>query len=104
MSAWQAYERSDTAPWNLRHVVHLHRRAGFAATWQEIQRDLNDGPDAAIHRLLAGKPYSMGVLDDFDEMSRVVGDAAVAANDPNRLKAWWLFRMIFSPDPLARRL
>ena len=37
---WAAYIPSDQSPWNLRRVVHLHRRAGFAATWSEIQRDL----------------------------------------------------------------
>ena len=53
------------APWNLRRVVHLHRRAGFAATWDEIQRDLNDGPEASINRLLDGKSRSCGVPVDF---------------------------------------
>jgi len=100
----KAYEPSGHSPWNVQRVVHLHRRAGFAATWQEIQRDLDDGPDAAIDRLLAGKAYATGVPEDFDTMSRVIGDAAVAANNPNRLKAWWLYRMIFSPDPLTERL
>ena len=42
------------APWDLRRVVHLHRRAGFAATWAEIQRDLKDGPEASIERVLTG--------------------------------------------------
>ena len=41
-------------PWNVRRVVHLHRRADFAATWPEIQRDLTDGPAASIERLLTG--------------------------------------------------
>ena len=39
-SPWSAYEPTREAPWNLRRVVHLHRRAGFAATWGEIQRDV----------------------------------------------------------------
>ncbi len=103
-SAWKAYRPSGQAPWDLRRVVHLHRRAGFAATWPEIQRDLADGPDAAIGRLLDGQAYSTGVPADFDAMSRVIGDAAVAAGNPNRLKAWWVYRMIFSPDPLTERL
>jgi uncharacterized protein (DUF1800 family) len=98
------YEPTEQAPWNVQRVVHLHRRAGFAATWEEIQRDLKDGPDAAINRLLAGTAYSTTVPDDFDAMSQVIGDAAVAANNSNRLKAWWLYRMIFSPDPLTERL
>jgi len=100
----KTYKPTEQAPWNMPRVVHLHRRAGFAATWQEIQRDLNDGPEAAIDRLLSGKAYSVGIPDDFDAMSQVIGDAAVAAGNPNRLKAWWLYRMIFSPDPLTERL
>jgi uncharacterized protein (DUF1800 family) len=37
-------------------------------------------------------------------MARTIGDAAVASGNPNRLKAWWLYRMLFSPDPLTERL
>ena len=44
---WVPYAPSDGAPWNLRRVVHLHRRAGFAATWLELQRDLVDGPEGS---------------------------------------------------------
>jgi hypothetical protein len=44
---WARYVPDSQAPWDLRRVVHLHRRAGFAATWAEIQRDLNDGPEAS---------------------------------------------------------
>jgi hypothetical protein len=40
---WAPYVPGDQAPWNLRRVVHLHRRAGFAATWGEIQRDRSPG-------------------------------------------------------------
>ena len=47
--------RRSRMPWDLRRVVHLHRRAGFAATWDELQRDLKDGPEASIDRLLEGK-------------------------------------------------
>jgi RNA polymerase sigma factor (sigma-70 family) len=31
-------------------------------------------------------------------------DAAVASGNPNRLKAWWIYRTLFSPDPLGERL
>src|SRR5205085_1899155 len=43
---WAPYTPDDQAPWDLRRVVHLHRRAGFAATWAELQRDLREGPPA----------------------------------------------------------
>ena len=60
MSNWKPYTPTGEAPWDLRRVVHLHRRAGFAATWQEIQRDLKDGPRASIDRVLEGKARKIG--------------------------------------------
>jgi uncharacterized protein (DUF1800 family) len=101
--AWSSYRPCEAAPWDMRRVVHLHRRAGFAATWRELHRDL-DGPDAAVERLLRGVAYTSGVPDDFDVMSRVIGDAAVASDNADRLKAWWIYRMLFGPDPLTERL
>jgi hypothetical protein len=34
--SWAPYAPDGEAPWDLRRVVHLHRRAGFAATWGEM--------------------------------------------------------------------
>ncbi len=101
---WAPYVPSEEAPWNLRRVVHLHRRAGFAATWSEIQRDLADGPKASIDRILAGKACSQGVAEGFSKTAGLLGDAAAASGDPARLKAWWIYRMLFGPDPLGERL
>jgi uncharacterized protein (DUF1800 family) len=85
----------------LRRVVHLHRRAGFAATWGETQRDLKDGPKASIDRLLTGRARADGVPKDFADMAALL---AGSAGDPERLKAWWVYRMLFGPDPLTERL
>jgi uncharacterized protein (DUF1800 family) len=101
---WQPWQPTAARPWNRRRVVHLHHRAGFAATWREVERDLKDGPHAAVDRLLNGKARIDGVPGDFAQMAAVIGDAAVASDNANRLKAWWLYRMLFSPDPLAERL
>jgi uncharacterized protein (DUF1800 family) len=101
---WAAYEPTPEVPWDLRRVVHLHRRAGFAATWPEIQRDLKDGPEASISRVLAGTSRIGGVSDEFESTSTLLADAAVASGDVHRLEAWWVFRMLGSPDPLGERL
>ena len=101
---WAPYVPSDEAPWNLRRVVHLHRRAGFAATWGEIQRDLKDGPRASLDRVLAGKAATDGVPAEFERTADLLGESAVTSGDPARLKAWWLYRMLFGPDPLTERL
>jgi uncharacterized protein (DUF1800 family) len=99
--SWAAYVPDKDAPWDLRRVVHLHRRAGFAATWDEIQRDLADGPRASIDRVLDGKARSQGVPENFEETASLLGNAA---RESERLKAWWVYRMYFGPDPLAERL
>src|SRR3954451_15953506 len=101
---WEPYAPTADVPWDLRRVVHLHRRAGFAATWAELQRDLKDGPQASIDRLLRGQSRMQGVPAEFESTSALLADAAVAANDPARLKAWWVYRMLFGPDPLTERL
>jgi uncharacterized protein (DUF1800 family) len=98
---WAEYQPSPQMPWNLQRVVHLHRRAGFAATWSEIQRDLKDGPGASIDRVLSGTSRNQGVPAEFEQTASLLLDTA---GDPGRLKAWWIYRMYFGPDPLGERL
>lgn len=100
---WAAYAPDASAPWDLRRVVHLHRRAGFAATWAEVQRDLKDGPVASVERLLTGKA-GMHAPPTFDSTAVLLADAATASGEAGRLKAWWIYRMLFGPDPLGERL
>ncbi len=96
---WAPYTPDEHAPWNLRRVVHLHRRAGFAATWSELQRDLKDGPATSIDRLLQGK-----TRQDVPETYLTVVDQLADAGTASRLKAWWMYRMYWGPDPLGERL
>ena len=42
-SPWSPYRPSPEAPWNLARAWTLSRRAGFASTWAELQRDLAAG-------------------------------------------------------------
>src|SRR5437762_13353857 len=104
MSGWVPYKPTTAAPWNLQRVVHLHRRAGFGAAWTAVQRDLADGPDAAVTRMLDGQARVEGTPDDFDQLAAIIGQAAADSSSPERLKAWWLYRCLFSPHPLQERL
>lgn len=97
---WSPYRPTPEAPWNARRVVVLHRRAAFAATRDELRRDLDDGPGPSVDRLLAGRTPA----DDFERTSTLIADAAVESRDPERLKAWWVYRMLAGPDPLGERL
>ena len=93
-TCWREYRPTKKSPWDLRRVVHLHRRAGFAATWEEIQRDLQEGPQASIDRVMNGTTCEKTYPEDFERMSASIAEAAVRSNQPERLKAWWLFRML----------
>jgi uncharacterized protein (DUF1800 family) len=100
---WAPYQPTADAPWDLRRVVHLHRRAGFAATPAELERDLAEGPEASVGRLLEG--HVRGPHDaEFERTAAAIAEAAVDSRDPERLKAWWLFRMLMGPDPLGERI
>ncbi len=101
MSHWTTYQPKDDVPWNIARVVHLHRRAAFGANWAEIQRDLESGPAEAVERLVRADRH---VDNEFEKMSSIIGDAAAASNNRGRLRAWWFYRMLFSPDPLGERL
>lgn len=99
---WSPYKATAESPWNLRRAVHLHRRAGFAAPWTTLQRDLEEGHEASISRILNGNvnDKSMG----REGLTKAIGDAAVGSSNPQRLKAWWLQRMLNTKDPLGERL
>jgi uncharacterized protein (DUF1800 family) len=101
---WQTFKPTDAQPWDLRRAVHLHRCAGFAATWDQVQQDLRDGPDASVDRLLQGKSSAVMPAAKFEGLSQQLAEGAVVSDDPERLKAWWFFRMLFTPDPLGERL
>jgi uncharacterized protein (DUF1800 family) len=101
---WAPYELTRDDAWDRRRVVHLHRRAGFAAPRNVIERDLADGPQKAIDRLLSGATRIAPPPADFDVLSRTIGDAAQASGSLDRLRAWWFYRMLLAPDPLGERL
>src|SRR5262249_57340965 len=41
---------------------------------------------------------------EFAATADLLADAAVSVGEIGRLKAWWIFRMVFGPDPLGEKL
>ena len=104
MQHWKPYKPNDSSPWNFDRAKHLLRRAALGPTWSELQRAVKEGPEKSVDRILHSDCRIEGVRDDFADMSEVIGDAAASSSDANRLKAWWLYRMLFTPDPLRERI
>jgi uncharacterized protein (DUF1800 family) len=98
--AWERYRPSADAPWNLQKVGHLYRRASFGATWTELQAALDAGPDKAIDGLLKDNPEQKS----FDERTRPLAESIGQANDGQQARAWWLYRMLYSPQPLREKM
>src|SRR3990172_9815151 len=94
--AWAVYSPSESAPWNLARAAHLYRRAGFGASWVELQQALSDGPQRTIDRLLKPEidPARFNLEHDQFEFSASV----------DGLRAWWLRRMIQTPHPLLEKM
>ncbi len=104
--AWAPYRPDRDRPWDLQAVAHLHRRAGFAAPWGTLQRDLKDGPEASIRRLLAGEPAAADGTPaaEFESFLDAMAHRLGATADLEGLQAVWLYRMVFTPHPLRERM
>ncbi len=97
---WAEYVPTAKDPWDLRKVAHLHRRAGFGASWGELQRDLKAGPQESVNRLL--KPRSE--TEEEKDALAALRQGLLDSGDGERLKAWWLYRLLWDPDPLREKL
>jgi uncharacterized protein (DUF1800 family) len=100
LGPWAPYEPTASDPWDLRKAAHLHRRAGFGATWGQLQRDLRDGPAASIDRLL----HPAEPPKEEQQILDVLRQGVLDTNDAERLKAWWLNRILYGVDPLREKL
>jgi uncharacterized protein (DUF1800 family) len=99
-SAWEPYKPSSADPWDLKKVGHLYRRAAFGAGWADLEAGLKDGPDKAIDKLLKGGPGQ----DEFDKETGRLADSIRRANSGQQARAWWLYRMLYSPHPLREKM
>src|SRR5262249_32651391 len=76
--AWEPYRPRAAELWALPRVAHLHRRAGLGATWQQLQRDMKDGPEAALQRVLQGDTHGPDgrPAEEYEETAAVLEASA----------------------------
>jgi uncharacterized protein (DUF1800 family) len=97
---WAPFVPTENDPWDVRKAAHLHRRAGFAASRTERDRDVKDGPQAAVTRLLRPRPMTAEERLVLDSLRQGVLDSG----DADRLKAWFLYRVLYDPDSLREKM
>lgn len=75
------YQPDAVKPWNQQRVLHLYRRLGFGASFQEVQAALNVSPtvlvDQLIDEALALPPipapeWAEWILSDFGEVADMI--------------------------------
>ncbi len=104
--AWGPYEPCPEAPWNAARVAHLHRRAGLGTTWGQLQRDLAEGFEPALRRVLEGETQGPGgqPASAFADTVAAMENSARRRPSIERAQMLWLYRLIFTPHPLAEAM
>jgi len=97
--AWQPFVPDAKRPWNRATAAHLFRRAGFAATWDELTEAIKQEPAELVAQLVRGPKTD----EAFERQSRDLAEAMLATGNPQNLSAWWLHRMIGAPHPLLEK-
>jgi uncharacterized protein (DUF1800 family) len=98
--AWAAWQPDAKTPWNRELAAHLYRRAGFAATWAQLEEAVATGCQATVDRLMAGEPGA----DAFYADAARSAESLLGSGNPQQLAAWWLYVLVHSPHPLRERL
>jgi uncharacterized protein (DUF1800 family) len=98
--AWEAYRPAPQSPWDLRKVGHLYRRAAFGATHDQLEKGVRVGPERLIDQLLAGDDGQ----EKFESQTRALVPSIERVNNGFQARAWWLYRMLYSPHPLKEKL
>jgi hypothetical protein len=96
--AWQRYRPRSDAPWDLKKVGHLYRRATFGATIEELENALQIGPERAVDQILQGRPDG-----EMDEVWGMVTRGIRQFNQGDQLPAAWLYRMLYCMHPLREK-
>lgn len=86
--------------WTYRDAAHLLRRAQFGASHDEIERAVADGLDATLDRLLSPRPES----PEFVSVEPLLRQTAYDTANINDLKAWWVYRMLYSANSLTEKM
>jgi uncharacterized protein (DUF1800 family) len=100
--AWEPFEPGPGAGWDAARVAHLHRRAGLGATWSQVRRDVADGYEPSLRRVLDGEAHGPSGLPASEFEDNVAAMEASAERRPSleRAQMLWLYRLIFTPRPL----
>src|SRR5947209_7507103 len=91
-AAWSPFRPTASEPWDEARVAHLHRRAGFGATWGQVVRDKADGFEASIRRVLDGESHGPHgrTAEEFTSIADAMEESARRRPSITRVQLLWL--------------
>ena len=91
---------SKSQGWTRQEATHLLWRTQFGASHEEIGQAVDDGLEKTLDRLLTPQAESV----EFESANRLLRQNAFDTGNIDNLKAWWLYRMLNSANPLVEKM
>jgi hypothetical protein len=99
-ASWQSFVPDAQQPWDLKWAGHLYRRAGFGANLSELRQAVKRGLPATLDLLLHGAPDAAA----RESFLVGLGDSTLNEEDAGKLRAWWVYCMLFTKHPLHEKM
>ncbi len=96
--AWSPYE-PDKNGWTRRQAAHLFRRAGFAASSDELDKAISQKPNEVVSSLVNSRPETDQYQQEISDLARSI----LASSNVKNLPAWWTYRFLTTNDPLREK-
>jgi uncharacterized protein (DUF1800 family) len=105
----QAFEPTPDDPWDAEKAAHLARRAGFGSRRSELAELVALGPEAAVARFVDfpehDRELELEMEDIGGDLTGFVSAVGMRARTyVNRIRHWWLYRMVHGRAPLQEKL
>jgi uncharacterized protein (DUF1800 family) len=101
--AWAAWQPSKDQPWDRGRVCLLWRRGGLGANEQQIQQSLKLDPHQVVASFFDVDEKNDRLVN-FSSESAALASSVRASGDMTKLAAWWLHRMLNSPQALVEKM
>ena len=98
--AFRPHEPDSGGGWTRRDATHLLWRTQYGATFREVEEALAAGLQKTLDRQLNLQPESAS----FQSAQQLLRRTAFDTGNIVDLKAWWLFRMLNSANPLVEKM
>src|SRR5262249_28478213 len=76
----------------------------FGATRSELARDVKDGMKASVQRFLEPRALTADEQAALAGLRAGLRQGVLKTNNVDRLKAWWLYRILYDSDPLGEKM